>query len=220
MLVGWAVVLLCASFVVLPSRCMSRRRIPGRRRRLILGILAASVLLALVVVAVVPQTHLVAPELFGLQCAGHVCTDQPNRRDEAAGLYDDAVADLTGRLGPVPPPHRVVFCSTTACYRTFDTGQSTASTIADIGIVIGPRGWEPFYVRHELIHHWQAQRLGLSARYQDPRWLIEGMAYTLSDDPRRTLVEPNQTYRRQFRSWYATIDHHELWAAAARETRH
>lgn len=198
---------------------MKRPRVTGTRRRLFLGLVGAVVLLALVAFALVPQTHLLAPELFGLQCAGPVCTDQPDRSDEAAGLYDDAVSDLTALLRPVAPPHRVVFCSTTTCYETFDTSQATASTVADIGIVIGPHGWEPFYVRHELIHHWQAQRLGLYTRYHAPRWLIEGMAYSLSDDPRPTLVEPNQTYRRRFRTWYATVDHQELWAAAAAETR-
>jgi hypothetical protein len=33
-------------------------------------------------------------------------------------------------------------------------------------------------------------------------WLIEGMAYSLSNDPRSELHEPFESYRQQFNNWY------------------
>jgi hypothetical protein len=158
---------------------------------------------------------ILAPGLAGLSCRGRLCTDRPDQLDQVGALYDRAFAADRAVLGDAPPPRRVVFCATDRCYRAFGTSRSTANTIADLGIVIGPRGWQEFYVRHELVHHWQAVRLGLVTRYRDPRWLIEGMAYALSDDPRAVLVEPNQGYRSQFRTWYRTVGPADLWTAAA-----
>ena len=33
------------------------------------------------------------------------------------------------------------------------------------------------------------------------QWLSEGMAYSLSDDPREQLSEPFQTHRTKFNDW-------------------
>ena len=176
--------------------------------------LAVAVVVALVGL-VRPARVVLAAGLLGLTCRGVVCTDAATRLDEAVALYDDALAATTARLGPAPAIHRVVFCTSDACFHRFTSGGSTATTIADLGIVVGPSGWRTFYVRHELVHHWQAVRLGLLARYRDPRWLIEGMAYTLSDDPRPTLVEPDQAYRAAFVFWAAQLPAGDLWPAAA-----
>jgi hypothetical protein len=68
--------------------------------------------------------------------------------------------------------------------------------------VIGPRAWKPFYVRHELIHYSQAERLGTLSLLLKPQWFVEGMAYALSQDPRAPLAEPFESYRRSFLAWY------------------
>jgi hypothetical protein len=91
------------------------------------------------------------------------------------------------------------------------------NTIANLGIVVGPEGWNSHYVRHELIHHWQGYKLGLMERWFGPKWLMEGMAYSLSDDPRGTLVEPNQTYRASFEEWYEDTGSEDIWLAAEDE---
>jgi len=41
-------------------------------------------------------------------------------------------------------------------------------------------------------------------------WLIEGMAYALSDDPRPELEQPWQSYRTKFTKWYKTVDQDTL----------
>ncbi len=38
-----------------------------------------------------------------------------------------------------------------------------------------------------------------------PTWLIEGMAYSVSNDPRRPLPEPLNGWRTQFESWYPSV---------------
>jgi hypothetical protein len=178
------------------------------------AVLALLLVLAVALVWPGPARILAPPRWLHLSCSGRVCTDDPARLGEASQLYAAAFSALVGRLGPAPEPRRMVFCATDACYREFGTTHATATTIADLGIVVGPHGWQDFYVRHELVHHWQAQDLGLLTRYRAPRWLIEGMAYSLSDDPRPVLVEPNQTYRARFQAWYATIAPSDLWPAA------
>jgi hypothetical protein len=47
-----------------------------------------------------------------------------------------------------------------------------------------------------------------------PRWLVEGMAYALSEDPRLPLPEPQESERRQFMAWYAQVGRDRLWAEA------
>ena len=49
-----------------------------------------------------------------------------------------------------------------------------------------------------MIHHWQAYKLGVIECWFGPKWPVEGMAYSLSDDPRTTLVKSNQTYCTSF----------------------
>ncbi|MCK7580702.1 MAG: hypothetical protein MZV65_37070 [Chromatiales bacterium] len=56
--------------------------------------------------------------------------------------------------------------------------------------------------RTRLVHYWQAENFGLLAGLVGEPWLIEGMAYSLSDDPREKLHEPFESYRRKFSEWY------------------
>jgi hypothetical protein len=41
-------------------------------------------------------------------------------------------------------------------------------------------------------------------------WIIEGMAYALSDDPRPELEQPWQSYRARFSEWYLTVDQPDM----------
>ena len=82
------------------------------------------------------------------------------------------------------------------------------------GIVVGPRGWKPHYLRHEMIHHRQAEELGILAAFTKPEWLIEGMAYALSDDPRATLADRWEEARQRFLEWYEVVGRDRLWSAA------
>jgi hypothetical protein len=108
-----------------------------------------------------------------------------------------------------------VFCSTPACSKKFGFTRQNAYTVATVSFVISDRGWRPYFVRHELIHHLQNEHLGsLRAWLFKPAWFREGMAYSLSQDPRNPLPEPLQGYRSRFEVWLEEVGTDKLWVEA------
>ena len=178
----------------------------------------------LVVVLALPITawaafkplRVLAPELLGLYCSeAGVCVDDPSRLAEAIALKQEAVAFVSARVGPLQGVPRAVFCSTAACAKAFGLSRQRAYNVGTMGAVIGPRGWQSHFVRHELIHHLQCEHLGsLNAWLFKPEWFREGMAYSLSDDPRRPLPEPLEGWRRRFERWQSEVGATNLWRAA------
>lgn len=169
----------------------------------------------------VKPTRVLAPEWTGVECHGNfVCVDDPARLAEAQRLYQEALAFVTKQVGEIRDPPRAVFCQSTDCAQSFGLyrgayGYAAAYNVATVGIVISHRGWQPYFVRHELIHHLQNERLGsLRAWWFKPTWFKEGMAYSLSEDPRDPLPEKLEAYRRQFDAWYQKYDPATVWEAA------
>ncbi len=180
-------------------------------------------LLLLVVVpvaawALVKPVRVIAPGLAGIGCGqgATVCVEDPAREAQARQLLAEGMAFVASHIAPVEGSPRFVFCSTQACADTFGLGERSAVTTGTWGTVIGPRAWAPHYVRHELIHHLQGQRLGLLPRLLKPTWWVEGMAYSLSEDPRTPLAEPWEGHRREFDAWYGRVGADRLWAEAGR----
>ena len=151
--------------------------------------------------AFVKPLRVIWPQALGLHCSGEVCTDNPVRLVAARNLYSEALAQVQGRVGTLQASPRAVFCSDAACARAFGLGQRAAFTVGTLGILIAPRGWQPHYVRHELIHAWQSETLGNLPYRRLPEWLAEGMAYAWSDDPRGVLEQPFESYRERFVQW-------------------
>lgn len=165
--------------------------------------------------AFVKPVRVLAPQLEGLTCEGLVCIDDPARRDEAAALYRDAFRFVQTSVGAMALEPRAVFCSTHACAEKFGLLRRNAYNVGTFAVVIGDRGWKPYFVRHELIHHLQNERLGsIQNSFFKPVWFREGMAYSLSEDPRRPLPEPLQGYRSRFEAWYGPIGLEGLWVEA------
>ena len=81
---------------------------------------------------------------------------------------------------------------------------------------MAPRGWKNYYLRHEMIHHLQAERMGVLDQWLSPEWFKEGMAYSLGQDPRPRLSEPWQQYRSDFETWYQTVGKERLWEEACK----
>lgn len=160
--------------------------------------------------------RVVAPELLGLHCASSgVCVDDQQRLAEAEALRQEALAFVNRNVGTINNPPRTIFCATMACTHAFGFTNNAAYNVATWGIVISYRGWQPYFVRHELIHHLQNERLGtLNAWLLKPSWLIEGMAYTLSEDPRQPLPSPLEQWRDAFTKWRTATSHQNLWQAA------
>ena len=109
---------------------------------------------------------------------------------------------------------RIIFCDSKACFQSFGFHRAAANTVGISGIVIGPRGWKDCYIRHEMIHHLQAERLGVLKQWRSPTWFKEGMAYSLGQNPRENLPEPWQQYRSEFEKWYQSVGKERLWEEA------
>jgi hypothetical protein len=143
------------------------------------------------------------PEVFGLSCQEHnICVEDPNQHDAAVALLDNSKRNLKSKWDLAIGEPKIVFCSTEKCQQTFGLSQRAGLTLGTFGILIAPRGWKSQYVSHELVHYWQAENFGSLAGLCGEPWLIEGMAYSLSDDPREKLHEPFESYRQKFNEWH------------------
>ena len=164
---------------------------------------------------VVKPIRVMAPTLAGVTCpTAQICLDDASQLAAATALLAEAQGFVAARLAPLHKAPRVIFCTTTACAATFGLGARAAVTVGTLGTVIGPRAWKPYYLRHELIHQLQAERLGVFSTLFKPAWFVEGMAYALSGDPRAVLAEPWQGYRARFGDWVAGVGGGDVWAAA------
>lgn len=185
---------------------------PLKRLALILFVLTP-----LVAWALVKPVRVVAPSLAGVTCMSpSLCLDDETRHGEATDLYAEALRFVASQVGDIHHPPRFVFCSTPACAKSFGLGERAAVTVGTFGTVISPRGWHPHFVRHELIHHLQAERLGTLTLLRKPTWFVEGMAYALSDDPRQPLAEPFETHRHEFMAWWSRVGAQRVWHEARR----
>lgn len=140
--------------------------------------------------------------------------DDVAKFEAAKDLHTEALSFIASTLAPLSQNPKVIFCSTVACAESFGLGARSAVTVARFGTVIGPNAWKNYYVRHEMIHVLQAEQIGVIRLLFKPEWFIEGMAYTLSDDPRDKLIEPFETDRKLFRTWYQAIGKDSVWSAA------
>lgn len=179
--------------------------------------------LALLLVCVVPlgawllvkPVRVLAPTWVGVTCpVTSICVDDPARLAEAVKLHAEALAFVAATLQPVTDVPKVIFCSSQRCADAFGLGARSAVTLGTWGTVIGPRAWRDYYVRHEVIHQLQAEKLGVLRLLLRPSWWVEGMAYALSQDPRTPLAEPFEGYRRAFRAWHATHPGQGVWTSA------
>jgi hypothetical protein len=181
------------------------------RRVLLIGAIAVA-LGAVATFAIPSPLRALAPGLFGLVCENRVCVDDARRLAEAQALLQRARADVTPKLGAPHALPLALFCSSEECFRTFGKRRSTAETFGGKTILIGPRGWAAHFVRHELIHVAQYEKLGFIRAWRGPRWINEGMAYSLSEDPRRPLPAPLEAWRAQYERRLGGERDAALWA--------
>jgi hypothetical protein len=118
---------------------------------------------------------------------------------------------VTRTLGAPHVQPLALFCSSEECFRTFGKRRSIAATFGGQAILIGPRGWAAHFVRHELIHVAQYERLGVIRAWRGPRWINEGMAYSLSEDPRRPLPAELEAWRTEYEGRLGAERGEALW---------
>jgi hypothetical protein len=184
----------------------------SKARRLLLVGLIAVALIPVATLAIPSPLRALAPGLFGLVCEDRVCVDDARRLAEAQELVRSARADVAQKLGAPHTLPLALFCSSAQCFLTFGKRRSTAETFGGKAILIGPRGWAAHFVRHELIHAAQYEKLGFIRAWRGPRWMIEGMAYSLSEDPRRPLPTELEGWRTQYERRFDGERGAALWA--------
>lgn len=114
-------------------------------------------------------TRMLAPEWNGGSCLSEtVCTDDASRYEEALALYDAAYAFVRESVGVIEQKPREIFCTSQACFQSFGFNKAAAHTVGISGIVISPREWKDYCLRHEMIHHLQAERLGVYGQWRSP----------------------------------------------------
>ncbi len=170
--------------------------------KIISWVLLAVVLFPVAALAFFKPSRVVAPEAFGARCpVPTICVDDVGKYAEAAELYRTSRAYLETRWGLAVGEPRIIFCATETCGQRFGVGRRAAYTAGTLAIVVSPRGWKDFYLEHELIHYWQAVHFGNLVLLNGKEWLIEGMAYALSNDTRDPLTQPFEGYRQTFKQW-------------------
>ena len=179
-------------------------------------VLATLSALPLVTWAAFKPIRVLAPQLAGVQCTeANICIDDLTKLQQAVALRDESVTFVETRIGKLRKVPRYIFCTTAECAKSFGFTSNAAYHVGTFGIVIGPRGWQPHFARHELIHHLQMENIGsFHALIYTPTWFIEGMAYSLSQDPRRPLPQPLEDWRAQFESWYPSVASQDIWVTA------
>ncbi len=171
--------------------------------------------------AYIKPIRVVAPEMVGLTCIDNlVCIDDLERTDEAITLYENAIKHVQSEVGEIQNIPHAVFCSGKKCSSSFGLyrgsyGYAGAYNVGTYGLVISYRGWHPHYIRHELIHHVQNERLGsFNAWLFKPDWFKEGMAYSLSKDPRVPLPGILEVYRKKYNIWSSNLNTSQIWEEA------
>ena len=158
-----------------------------------------TLVLPVAVFAFVKPAKIVLPSLAGVECVKEwLCVDDGSKFEQAELLYEIAFQDIERKLTEFEKRPKVVFCSRQECFSAFGFRKAAGVSIGRFGAVMAPRGWTPYYLKHELIHQWQSEKFGALTVWWSPRWVIEGMAYYLSDDPREELSNPFQSYREKY----------------------
>jgi hypothetical protein len=171
-------------------------------------------LLPLVACAFVKPVKIFFPEVTGVECIEEwLCIDDLSKAKDARKLYTNALNSIELKLTKFSNRPKIVFCASADCFSKFGFSKSKANSIGTFGIVIGPKGWKPYYVKHELIHQWQSENFGSMSIWFASEWVIEGMAYSLSDDPRKELSEPFETYREHYNNVFGQLSGSKLKVA-------
>ena len=159
---------------------------------------------------IVKPIRVVAPNTDLLHCdPSFICTEGKTNHSMANDLYAQSIKSLALKLGEPDSQPKVIFCSTRLCDEYFGLGKRSAITFGTFGTVVSSRSWKQYYVEHELVHYLQYENLGYVKVLLMPSWLKEGMAYSISSDPRQKLKSPWQEYRIEFESIFG--DSEDIW---------
>jgi len=155
------------------------------------------------------------PEFAGVVCVQeHMCLESVDMIEIAEKLYVNSQDYVQATVSNFEHRPKFIFCETQSCFEGFGFSKASAQSIGKVAIVVGPNGWKQHIVQHEMIHYIQNEKLGTIKFLSMPAWFVEGMAYSLSQDPREVLSEPWESYRNTFNEWYQIVGPDNLWQEA------
>lgn len=159
--------------------------------------------------------RVLAPELNGLTCINEkICLDDISETMDARLLYLESARVANSAAGDFYNKPRAIFCATEQCYTSFGfKAPSVAHAVGKSGVVISPRGWSNEKVIHEFVHHIQAERIGVIKMLFKPDWLIEGMAYYVSNDNMQGVPQRYIEAREHYEKWHGELGGEQLWEA-------
>jgi len=112
------------------------------------------------------------PSLVGIECPkDRICIDDETRLEQAETLSQLAIADIEGKLEGFSFSPKFIFCATQQCFESFGFKSASAQALGTVATVIDPKGWHDYYWKHELIHQWQADKIGSVTVLFVPEWL-------------------------------------------------
>lgn len=160
--------------------------------------------------------RVLAPELNGLICINdNICLDDIRKNEVAKRLYLKSASITNNAIGQFYKNPRAIFCTTETCYKSFGfKPTSVAHAVGTSGVVISPRGWNNTKIIHEFVHHIQAERIGVIQMLLKPDWLIEGMAYYISNDIMHNVPQRYMEAKIRFEKWYIEIGNEKMWETA------
>ncbi len=174
----------------------------SRIKYIFIIVLLLSIIVPVSAFAFYKPIRVMIPEIFDINCQEkNLCVEDIAQLNKARDLFINAKHELKLKQGLVVGNPKIIFCSTNKCKKTFGLSRHAALNVGTFGIIIAPRGWSDYYVSHELIHSWQSRMVGNVKMLLIEKWMLEGMAYSLSKDPRNPLSEPFQSYRIEFDKW-------------------
>lgn len=155
------------------------------------------------------------PSMNGVSCVHeNICIEDSTKLIEAETLYNEAKKYVQSELGEFEEYPHFIFCETQSCFERFGFNRASAQSLGTLSTVVGPKGWKKYIIEHEMIHYIQNERLGSIRFVSLPQWFVEGMAYSISQDPCENLEEPWQSYRERFAEWHRSLGDKDLWAEA------
>ncbi|MCU7815018.1 MAG: hypothetical protein KZQ81_07370 [Candidatus Thiodiazotropha sp. (ex Rostrolucina anterorostrata)] len=160
--------------------------------------------------------RVLAPELNGLTCINEkICLDDIKKTKDAELLYLESASITNNAIGRFYNNPRAIFCTTEKCYKSFGfKSPSVAHAVGTSGVVISPCGWSNTKIIHEFVHHIQAERIGVISMLFKPDWLIEGMAYYISNDNMNDVPLRYIEAKKRFEKWYVELGNEKLWETA------
>lgn len=199
-------------------------------RRLLLVVALLGIGLGAGALAYPAAAAVACPSCFGFrQVASRLYVDDattPSTQNAIVATVATARGRVGGFYGHLDSAPRILICATAACYERVGGGGSRGMALLDVALLIAPRGADPVILAHEMAHIELHHRLGLAKTLGRaiPQWFDEGLAVTVSDDPRylapagrpdRCLIASDEPLPTQRRAWIETAASRDLYAKAA-----